>query len=71
MTVVQREEAGITRGSPGYLMSISVDGLFGVYDLLSGPFLAVIRRSKLRCCKGKASRGRLMDLVVFYLQAWK
>ncbi|CAM9820242.1 unnamed protein product, partial [Ascophyllum nodosum] len=48
VTVIRREEAGVSRGSPGYIMTVSVDGLFGVYDLLSGPFLAVIRRSKLR-----------------------
>ncbi|CAM9873227.1 unnamed protein product [Choristocarpus tenellus] len=39
---------GMIPGSPGYVSTISIDGIFGVYDLLSGPFIAVIRRSKLR-----------------------
>lgn len=46
--MVRREHAGIDGASPGYVTAIPVDGLFGVYDLLSGPFVAVIRRSKLR-----------------------
>ncbi|CAM9260238.1 unnamed protein product, partial [Laminaria digitata] len=48
VTVVNRKDAGIAPGSPGHVTTIPVDGLFGVYDLLSGPFVAVIRRSKLR-----------------------
>ncbi|CAM9458263.1 unnamed protein product, partial [Scytosiphon promiscuus] len=62
VTVVARKDAGIEDtvlaaegvSSPfllGEKMSatkIPVDGLFGVYDLLSGPFVAVISRSKLR-----------------------
>ena len=48
VTVVKKKDAGIAPGSPGHVTTIPVDGLFGVYDLLSGPFVAVIRRSKLR-----------------------
>lgn len=48
VSVVSKADAGIDRRSSGYVTTIPVDGLFGVYDLLSGPFVAVIRRSKLR-----------------------
>lgn len=60
--MVSRKEAGIdldlteTTGSPSVAgkasTKISVDGLFGIYNLLSGPFVAVISRSKLRCGGG-------------------
>ncbi|CAM9750417.1 unnamed protein product, partial [Ectocarpus sp. 8 AP-2014] len=59
--VVARKDAGIeeapaaaaaggdSRSSTGTTATrIPVDGLFGVYDLLSGPFVAVISRSTLR-----------------------
>lgn len=58
VTVVKRKDAGIAPGSPEHVTTIPVDGLFGVYDLLSGPFVAVIRRSKLRCAgRGEGAEG--------------
>lgn len=48
VAVVSRGDAGIDSTSAGYVSTMSIDGLFGVYDLLSGPFVAVVRRSKLR-----------------------
>lgn len=48
MSVVKRADAGVDKGSPGYVRTVPVEGLFGFFDLPSGPFLAVIRRSKLR-----------------------
>eukprot|EP00903_Cladosiphon_okamuranus_P018570 g17093.t1 len=58
VTVVTRKDAGIdpdlaeATGSSSVARKastkITVDGLFGIYNLLSGPFVAVISRSKLR-----------------------
>lgn len=42
--------------APTTTTKIPVDGLFGVYDLLSGPFVAVISRSKLRCGAGSGDK---------------
>lgn len=62
VTVVTRKNAGIdldpaeAAGSSSSITrtstKIPVDGLFGIYNLLSGPFVAVISRSKLRCGAG-------------------
>lgn len=62
VTVVTRKDAGIdldpaeAAGSSSSITrtstKIPVDGLFGIYNLLSGPFVAVISRSKLRCGAG-------------------
>jgi SacI homology domain len=38
----------LTAGSPGHISSTAVDGLFGFYELPSGPHLACITKSRLR-----------------------